>query len=55
MASSNARLRVLTEMIDDFIVFCNSRIEVKNLGKEYYYKEKIIELYPEFIKASKEK
>ncbi len=40
-------------LLDDFIVYCNLKIEDKSLEKTYYYKEKISKLYPLFLEERK--
>lgn len=37
------------EYLDDFIIYCNVHIIEKELDREYYYKEKILELYPVYM------
>lgn len=42
-------------IVGDFIVYCNRHIEDKSLSNEYYYKEKIGQLYPFFLEERKNK
>jgi len=35
--------------LQEFIIYCNKKIDNKGLGETYYYKEKILELYPDYL------
>ena len=48
-------LNVPDSLIEDFIVYCNSKIEDKYLQSSYYYQELILSLYPRFIEERKKK
>jgi hypothetical protein len=48
-------LDVPDSLLVGFILYCNLHIEDKSLSKEYYYKEKISQLYPLFLEERKKR
>jgi len=41
------------DLVDDFILFCNTKIADKNIDNEYHYIEIIIQLYPVYLEERK--
>ena len=45
--------KINDSLLDDFIIYCDQQFEDKSRVKSYYYKEKVIELYPIFLEERK--